>query len=62
MAPTVVFAVKMCGGGGEGGVQFGSGSNATTNTGSGGGGAGLGGTSDFGGNGASGLVIVRYAK
>jgi hypothetical protein len=48
------------GGGGNGNV-VGAGVNAVAFTGSGGGGAG-GSTSAVGGNGASGLVIVRYAK
>jgi hypothetical protein len=45
-------------GGGNGGNASSNGGNATANTGSGGGGAG---DSLIGGNGASGIVIVRYA-
>jgi hypothetical protein len=47
------------GGGAGGGV---SGTNAVAFTGGGGGGVGDGAPSNFGGNGGSGIVIVRYAK
>jgi hypothetical protein len=47
------------GGGAGGGV---AGTNAVAFTGGGGGGVGDGGPSNFGGNGGSGIVIVRYAK
>lgn len=49
------------GGGGAGGSTY-AGSNAVINTGGGGGGGGYDGTGYAGGNGSSGLVIVRYAK
>jgi hypothetical protein len=49
------------GGGGNGGVpNSGTGFNATANTGSGGGGGGRNGGSLAGGNGADGIVIIRY--
>ena len=47
--------------GGGNGVTSGSGGNATSNTGSGGGGGGDAGAGRTGGNGGSGIVIVRYA-
>jgi hypothetical protein len=48
-------------GGGNGGLQL-AGANATANTGSGGGGGGYTVSSTYagGGNGASGIVILRY--
>ena len=48
------------GGGGNGGANA-NGSNAIANTGSGGGGGGNAGTNTIGGNGGSGIIIVRYA-
>jgi hypothetical protein len=47
------------GGGGAGGNNTVSGSNATANTGGGGGGSGLW-TTGVGGNGGSGIIIIRY--
>lgn len=48
------------GGGGNGGANA-NGANATANTGSGGGGGGNNGSPTYGGNGGSGIIIVRYA-
>jgi hypothetical protein len=55
----VVSAAGGVGGGGNGGTATGSGSNAVTNTGGGGGGGGGTNANDLGGNGGSGIVILR---
>jgi hypothetical protein len=48
-------------GGGANGVSSGASLNGTANTGGGGGGAGFDGAFRPGGNGGSGIVIIRYA-